>query len=135
MNNNNRKLDANFRPLTRAPRAGPVGTGTAAVVGGLAGEGAAEAINPTRERAYRSDNFRGCDNVENGSSFDHCGPAYGFGVNARRRYPGRDFDDVVSEMASEWVASRGPSILSWEWAKHAARDAWNRISPSSGVCA
>lgn len=64
---------------------------------------------------------------------DDYGPAYGFGMNARGRYPGRDFDDVESEMSSDW-ASRGASILSWEWAKHAARDAWNRISPSSRLC-
>lgn len=71
----------------------------------------------------------------NGSSFDDYGPAYGFGVNARGRYPGRDFDDVESELSSDWAASRGASILSWEWARHAARDAWNRISPANGLCA
>lgn len=63
----------------------------------------------------------------NQNNDDH-GPAYGFGVDARGRYPGRDFDDVEAEMSRDWVASRGASILSWEWARHAARDAWNRIS-------
>lgn len=38
---------------------------------------------------------------------------------------------VGSEMSSDWAASRGASSLSWERARHAARDAWNRISPSS----
>lgn len=128
LNFDNRNIDANRHPLTGAHGVHPVGTGICAVVDGLAGNGVAEAVDP-------SDNFSGRDNVENGSSFDHCGPAYGFGVNARSRYPGRDFDDVESEMASDWAASRGASILSWKWAKHAARDAWNRISPSSGLCA
>ena len=53
-------------------------------------------------------------------SSDDFGPAYGFGVNARGRYPGRDFDDVESEMSSDWAAGRGASILSWDWARHAA---------------
>jgi len=66
-------------------------------------------------------------NWKNSSFFDYF-PAYVFGLNARGRYPGRDFDDVESEMSREWAAIRGPSILSWEWAKLAARDAWNRIS-------
>lgn len=114
---------------------GPVGTivGAAmgAVVGGLAGKGVAEAVDPTVERAYWSDNFKERDYVEQGSSFDDYGPAYGFGVKARGQYPGRDFDDVESAMSSDWEASRGASSLSWERAKHAARDAWNRISPST----
>ena len=73
------------------------------------------------------------DYVEKGSRFDDHGPAYGFGVDARGRYPGRDFDDVESEMSNDWAVSRGASILSWEWARHAARDAWNRVSPSHAV--
>ena len=159
MTNDDRKLDANRDPITGAPGAHPVGTGIGAVVGGatagaaagtvagpigtvagaaigavvggLAGKGVAEAIDPTRERAYWSENFSGRDYVEKGSSFDDYGPAYGFGVDARGRYPGRDFDEVESEMSNDWGARRGASRLSWERAKLAARDAWERISPSN----
>jgi len=63
---------------------------------------------------------------------DH-GPAYGFGVDARGRYSGHDFDDVEAEMSRDWIASRGVSILSWEWARHAARDGWNRYVSVRGV--
>jgi hypothetical protein len=157
LNKNNRKLDANRDPLTGTPGAHPVGTGIGAiaggaaagaatgtvagpvgtvvgaaigaVVGGLAGKGVAETVDPTRESAYWSDNFSGRDYVEKGSSFDDYGPAYGFGVSARGRYPGRAFADVESEMSSDWTASRGASSLSWERARHAAQDAWNRASP------
>jgi hypothetical protein len=38
-------------------------------------------------------------------------------------------------LSGEWIAVRGASILTWKWAKHAARDAWNRISPSTRPCA
>lgn len=159
MNNDDHNRDANRDPLTGAPGAHPVGTGlgavvggaaagaatgtvagpvgtvvgaaVGAVVGGLAGKGVAESIDPTHERAYWSENFSERDYVEKGSSFDDYGPAYGLGVNARGRYPGRDFDDVESEMSSDWASSRGSSSLSWERAKHAARDAWNRVTPSS----
>lgn len=161
MNNDNdiRNLDANRDALTGAPGSHPVGTGlgalaggaaagaatgtvagpvgtvvgaaVGAVVGGLAGKGVAEAIDPTRERAYWSENFSDRDYVEQGSSFDDYGPAYGYGVDARGRYPGRDFDDVESELSNDWPARRGTSSLNWERAKLASRDAWNRITPSN----
>jgi hypothetical protein len=150
-----RNLDANRDRLTGAPGAHPVGTGLGAiaggaaagaatgtvagpvgtvvgvsigaVAGGLAGKRLAEAIDPTREHAYWSENFSGRDYVEQGASFDD----YGFGVEARGRYPERDCDDVESEMSSDWTTHRGASSLSWDRAKHAARDAWYRISPSN----
>jgi len=159
MTHDSRNLDANRDPLTGAPGAHPVGTGLGAVaggamagaatgtvagpvgtvigaaigavVGGLAGKGVAEVIDPTRENAYWSENFSGRDYVEQGSSFADYGPAYGFGVSARGRYPGRDFDDIETEMSSDWAANRGTSSLKWERAKLAARDAWNRISPAN----
>jgi hypothetical protein len=159
MNNQLSTPNANRDPLTDAPGAHPVGTGigavvggaaagaatatvagpvgtvvgaaVGAVVGGLAGKNVAETIDPTRERAYWSENFSRRDYVEKGSSFDDYGPAYGLGVEAHGRYPGRDFDDVESEMSSDWNTDRGASILSWGRAKHAARDAWNRVSLSN----
>lgn len=135
--NDNRTPDANRDPLTGTPGAHPVGTGTVAgaaigaVVGGLAGKGVAEEVNPTRESAYWSENFSTREYVQKGSSFDDYGPAYGLGVNARGRYPGREFDDVESELSNDWATSRGTSSLSWERAKHAVRDAWNRLRQST----
>jgi hypothetical protein len=112
--------------------AGPVGTviGAAigAIAGGLAGKGVAEAIDPTREDAYWRENYDGRSYIESGSSFDDYGPAYGFGVSAFGRYPGRRFEDVEPEMSRDWMASRGASSLGWERASPAARDAWGRLS-------
>jgi hypothetical protein len=160
LDNDNRNT-ANRDPLTGAPGSHPVGTGVGAVVGGaaagaatgtvagpvgtvvgaaigavvggLAGTGVAEQIDPTQERAYWSENFRSRDYVTQDSTFDDYAPAYGMGVDARGRYPGRDFDDVETEMSNDWSSSRGSSSLNWERAKHAVRDAWNRITPSNGV--
>lgn len=159
MNKDQLDRDSNLDPITGAPGAHPVGTGIGAmvggaaagaaagtvvgpvgtvvgaaigaVVGGLAGKGVAEAIDPTHERAYWSENFHTRDYVAQGASFDDYGPAYGFGVDARGRYPGRDFDEVESEMSGDWAGNRGASSLSWERARHAARDAWTRVTPSN----
>jgi hypothetical protein len=157
--NETRDEEANRDPVTGAPGAHPVGTGlgaavggatagavagtvvgpvgtvvgatVGAVVGGLAGKDVAEAIDPTREDAYWRDHFSDRPYVESGSSYNDYGPAYGLGVDAFTRNPGRTFEEVEPEMSGEWTASYSASSLSWERAKHAARDAWNRISPSS----
>lgn len=112
--------------------AGPVGTvvGAAigAVVGGLAGKGLAESIDPTREDDYWRENFTSRPYVNQGSSFDDYRPAYGYGVDSYRKYPGRSFDDVEPDLSKNWGTTRGDSGLSWDGAKHATRDAWNRVS-------
>jgi len=110
--------------------AGPVGTlvgaAVGAVIGGLAGKSVAEVVDPTVEEDYWRENYVSRDYVEPGSSFDDYGPAYGFGVTSLGRYPGRSFDDVEAEMAGDWPTGRGASSLSWDRARLAARDAWNR---------
>ncbi len=112
--------------------AGPVGTvigaAVGALVGGYAGKGVAEAIDPTREDAYWRDNYTSRPYVQQGSSFDDYGPAYGYGVDSFGKFPGRSFDDVEPDLSKNWGTTRGDSNLGWEGAKHASRDAWNRVS-------
>ena len=112
--------------------AGPVGTvigaAVGAVVGGLAGKGVAESIDPTREDAYWRENYASRPYVDAGSSYDDFGPAYAYGVNSYGTYAGRSFDDVEPELSGRWSQTRGESTLGWDRAKHATRDAWNRVS-------
>jgi len=112
--------------------AGPVGTvvgaAVGAVVGGLAGKGIAEAIDPTAEDAYWRDNYISRPYAGPGSSYDDFGPAYAYGVNSYSSYAGRDWDDVEPELSSRWPSTRGSSSLDWDRAKHATKDAWNRVS-------
>ena len=112
--------------------AGPVGTvigaAVGAVVGGLAGKSVAEQIDPTVEAAYWKDNYSSRPYVEQGSSFDDYGPAYGYGVDAYSRYPGRAFEDVEPNLSRDWDTVRGSSSLTWDRAKNASRDAWQRVS-------
>jgi hypothetical protein len=88
----------------------------------------AEVIDPTREDAYWRDNYRSRPYFERGSSYDDYAPAYGLGVDAISRYPGRTFDEIEPEMSQQWRTGNGASTLGWDSAKHAARDAWNRVS-------
>lgn len=154
--NEERKGDANRDPISGAPGAHPVGTGLGAaagglaagaaagsvagpvgtaagaaigaVVGGLAGKGIAEKIDPTVEEAYWRENYTSRPYVTKGSTFDDYGPAYRYGVDNYARYPGRTFDDLEPELGREWQRAKGRSNLTWDNAKFAARDSWQRVS-------
>lgn len=114
---------------------GPIGTAVGAVAGivagaiggGLAGKAIAESIDPTVEEAHWKQNYKNQPYVEKGASYDDYGPAYRYGWESRTRYDDEQFEDVESEMASNWDSARGKSKLEWERAKHASRDAWNRV--------
>ncbi len=116
--------------------AGPIGTAigaaVGAVVGGLAGKGVAERIDPTQEDAYWREAYEDRDYVEAGAPYDDYQSAYRYGVDSyATRYSvgsGLGFDEVEPELATGWEKSRGSSPLDWGRAKHAARDAWQRVS-------
>ena len=111
--------------------AGPVGTvvgaAVGAVLGGLAGKGIAEQIDPTVEDAYWRDNFSS-RSYASGSTYDDYRPAYEYGWNSYSKYPGRRFDEVESDLSRDWDRTRGQSSLTWDRAKHATKDAFQRVS-------
>src|SRR3954462_4274769 len=78
--------------------AGPIGTAVGAVVGGvaggLAGKSGAEAIDPTTEDAYWSENYASRPYYDASTSYDEYRPAYRYGWESRARYADRSFDEV-----------------------------------------
>ena len=112
--------------------AGPVGTAigaaVGAVVGGLAGKGIAETIDPTIEEAYWRENYTSRPYVKAGSTYDDYGPAYAYGVENYPKYRGKTFDQVEPDLSRDWQRAKGKSSLTWENAKHATRDSWQRLS-------
>lgn len=116
--------------------AGPVGTviGAAlgAIAGGIAGSSDAEAIDPAQEEAYWREHFVNRPYVENGSSFDDYGPAFGYGVSAYTQYAGRSFDSIETDLSRGWNAARGASKLDWVRARNATHDAWARVRAAEG---
>jgi hypothetical protein len=110
---------------------GPVGAAVGAVVGAvagaLAGKGIADAVDPVAEDAYWRDNYTSRPYAK-GSSYDEYQPAYGYGVDAFTRNPDRSFDELEPELGRDWKNRRGNSSLEWDRAKHATRDAWQRVS-------
>ena len=109
---------------------GPIGAAVGAVVGavggGLAGKAAAESIDPTAEEAYWRKNHSSRPYYSQGETYETYAPAYQYGWESRARYRDRDFEDVESELRENWT-KRHQAKLSWEKARPATRDAWERI--------
>ncbi len=113
---------------------GPIGTVGGAligtVVGGLAGAWAggsiAEVIDPTAEDAYWNENYASRPYVEKGASYDTYRPAYQYGYQARAQHMDKSFEDVDSDLSGNWDQSRKDSSLSWDKARPAVRDAFDR---------
>ena len=128
----NQTPDSNPDPITGAPGSHPVGTGLGAaaggaVVGGLAGKGVAEGLNPTLEDAYWRDNYTKEPYYVEGRTYDDYAPAYRTGYEARTRYAGRSWSDVESDVERDYYANRGNGRLEWQDARDATRAAWHRV--------
>ena len=156
VNDNIRTGDANRDPLTGAPGAHPVGTGVGAVggaaagaaigtaagpvgtlvggaigavVGGLAGKATAESIDPTAEDAYWRGNYSSRPYVDRSSSYDDYAPAYTYGSQMRSQYSGRQWDDVETNLRTDWESRNGSATGStWEKMKAAVRHGWDRMT-------
>ncbi len=109
------------------PAGAAVGALVGAVAGAVAGKSVAKNVDPDAHDAYWRDNHS-TRSYANGSTFDEYRPACGYGVDAYTRYPGRSFDDLEPELSRDWNSRRGNSNLDWGRAKHASRDAWQRVS-------
>ena len=143
---------ANRDPITGAPGAHPVGTGmgaaaggatgaaigsvvgpvgtlvgaaVGAIAGGLAGKGVAEMVDPTVEDAYWRDNHVKQPYYAKGREFDAYAPAYRTGYEGRAKYDGRSFDEVETDLESDYKRQNGK--LDWVDVKDATRNAWNRV--------
>jgi uncharacterized protein (TIGR02271 family) len=67
-----------------------------------------------------------------GDSYDSLAPAYGYGTEARRnpKYQGRNWDDVESDLRSDWD-TRYPGtsgVSTWDKMKSAVRHGWDKMT-------
>lgn len=112
------------------PVGAAVGAVAGAVAGALAGRGIADAVDPVAEDAYWRDNYASRPYVR-GATYDEYRPAFGYGVDAFARYPGRSFHEVEPDLKRDWGNKRGNSSLDWDRAQPATRDAWQRVSDAA----
>lgn len=116
---------------------GPIGAGVGAVVGavsgGLAGKSAAEVINPTAEHEFWRIEFLKRPYFTPGSLYEEFGPAYQYGWESYCTFgtKGKTFKEIEAELRRDWDNRRGKSKLSWEHAKGATHDAWQRVEKAA----
>jgi len=102
------------------------GVAIGGVVGALAGKGLAQEINPTTEDAYWSENYKSRPYVGEDQDYTYYGPAYRNGVDAFTKNEGKNFDEIEPQLSKNWE-SKGGTSLSWDKAKPASRDAYDRL--------
>ncbi|NML14797.1 hypothetical protein [Azohydromonas caseinilytica] len=115
--------------------AGPVGSLAGAVLGTIAGALAGGTAESSWHETSSSDHWRRLYNsrpyMTEGARFEDWGPAYAYGeaMYERQSGPRRWDDGVESELGHGWEAERASSgsALGWNQARHAARDAWERL--------
>ncbi len=151
----NETRDMNRDPITGEPGSHPVGTGlgaaggaaagaavgslfgpigtlvggaVGAIGGGAAGKTVAEGIDPTGEADYWQGEYR--NRAYYDSRFDYetdYGPAYAYGSSVRNQYAGRKWDDSLeADIRQGWESAKAKSRMTWEEAKDAVRDAFDR---------
>ena len=103
------------------------GVAIGAVVGALAGKETAQLASPNEEEIYWRDNHQNQAYFNSITSYDNYAPAYRYGIEAYSTYTGRKFDEVEAQLAREWDKVRGASRLTWDSAKLAVRDAYERL--------
>jgi hypothetical protein len=66
-----------------------------------------------------------------GGSYDDYAPAYKYGNESRSKYAGRNWDDVETDLRSDWDTKYGKSgdVSTWEKFKAAVRHGWDKITP------
>jgi len=96
--------------------------------GRLTGDRNAVGIDPIIEEQYWRQNFASRPYVIVGAVFEEYRPAYKYGWESFHRHPGKTFDQVEADLRRFWENVKGQSRLGWNHAKHAVRDAWDRLS-------
>ena len=112
------------------PAGAAIGAAVGAVAGALSGKAIAARVNPSAQNDYWRENYSTRPYVTQGSIYDDYAPAYRMGYERYPQYHGRSFDDVEPEFRRDWESSRGTSSLTWEEAKAATREAFDRARDS-----
>ncbi len=150
----NETNDMNRDPITGAPGAHPVGVGVGgtggavagavvgsvlgpigtliggaigAIAGAAAGKGVAERMDPTGEAEYWQTEYTKRPYFDSNYTYDDYAPAYAYGDSVRAQHADRRWDDSLeADVRHGWEATKAKSRLTWEQAKDAVRDAFDR---------
>lgn len=117
------------------PAGAVIGAAVGAVIGADIGHAVGEEVNPT-QLVWWEENYASRPYVNKGAEFSTYEPAYRSGLEAARKYKGRDFNDLAPSIENNWNLSRGDSQLEWDDARPAIEDAYmsyNAYNPGAEV--
>lgn len=95
--------------------------------GGLTKAGVLDTLDPVVEHGFWQSTYYSRPYIKEGDSYEQFGPAYQYGWESRVFYDPRTFAEVELFLIRDWSAHQGKSNLSWDKARQAVRDSWNRI--------
>jgi hypothetical protein len=110
--------DANPDPTSETP---------GVLVAGPAARNRVKEMDPTAEDAYWRTHYSNQEYVERNAPYSAYQPAYRTGYEGHSQYPGRKFAEVETILRRDYEKSNGNSALTWDKARNATRDAWNRV--------
>ncbi len=113
--------DASRDPLTGTP------LGTGVLVAGPEARSRAEDMDTTAEDAYWRIHYAQRPYVDRDTAYEIYQVAYQTGYEGHSQYPGKKFAEVETNLQRDYEKSKGNSMLTWDKARNATRDAWNRV--------
>jgi hypothetical protein len=89
--------------------------------------GSMQIIDWGPQDVYWRDNYGSRPYTKADRSYEYYQPAYKYGHESAFFYGGRAWDDEVeSDLARGWDQARGTSTCTWDEARHAVRDAYEK---------
>jgi hypothetical protein len=88
---------------------------------------AMDEINLDSELLFWRDNYKTRPYVVTGSDYEVYLPAYRLGIETYIKHPDVTFGQIESSLSADWNNWRENSKLEWHGAKHAIRDAYERV--------
>jgi uncharacterized protein (TIGR02271 family) len=80
-------------------------------------------MDDTYYRNHYQSNF-----ASSGAAYDDYAPAYSYGTQMRGQYSGRQWDDVESDLRTNWESRNTGGTSTWEKMKAAVRHGWDRTT-------
>ena len=78
------------------------------------------------DEAYWRDNWSSRPYASADRGYAYYQPAYRYGVEAARKYQGKQWRDVEQQLREWWDSYEHRDGRSWDDVQHAARDSWDR---------
>ncbi len=84
--------------------------------------------DPTVEHGFWRQQYMNRPYFITGVAYEEYAPAFQYGWESPPRHEGKTFEQIEAALQRDWEIVRGKSKLTWDHAKGAVRDAWDRIT-------